>query len=60
MCYEQQLQQAVLDGAKELLAELSEIWVAYGLQEFEIKERLSTVESKIESVCSDMLDFNDN
>ena len=55
MSYEQQLQQAVLSGAKGFIAELSDTWEAVGLQEFQIKERLSTVESMIQSVCTDML-----
>ena len=55
MCYEQQLQKAVLSGAKGFLAELSDIWEAFGLQECEINERFLTVESKIQSVCTDIL-----
>ena len=49
MCYEQQLQKAVLSGAKGFLAELSDIWEAFGLQECEINERLLTLKLRTQN-----------
>ena len=58
--YYENLKAAVNSGAHDGLVELDVLWSQMGLQEFEIEERMTTVEMEIRRITHNMVACEEN
>ena len=58
--YYEKLKAAVIHGAHDFLVELDLLWIRMGLQEFEIEERLTTVEKEFRKISHEMVECEES